>query len=145
MKRFLTLASLMMLALSFLSASCEPDPKDTPLVLEGQWQITQLTTKAVTIGDQQVDVYIAFSGDGSFDLYQMLGTGRYRKFTGSWTLTDNHLLSGSYSGGKEWASTYEVTMDDAQTQMTLTSTATPQEVSTYRKQPIPQDVIDNAL
>ena len=91
MKRFLTLASLMMLALSFLSASCEPDPKDTPLVLEGQWQITQLTTKAVTIGDQQVDVYIAFSGDGSFDLYQMLGTGRYRAFSGTWQLTDDIL------------------------------------------------------
>ena len=143
MKRFVIIASLMMLAMVFLSAKCEPE--DAPLVLDGQWQITQFTTKAVSIGGQQVDVYISFNSDHSFELYQMLGTGRYRKYAGTWTLTDNKLLSGTYEGSVAWATSYEVTMDDAQTQMTLTSTATPQEVSVYRKQTIPEDVINNAL
>lgn len=144
MKRFYTMAALLLLSLSFLSANCHHDPQEDPLVIDGQWQITQFSTKTVNIGDQPVDIYINFISGGSFEMYQMLGTGRYRKFTGTWNLTDK-LLSGSYSDGQPWASTYEVSMDEARTLLTLTSTATPQEVSTYRKQTIPQDVINNAL
>lgn len=144
MKRFHAIAAILLLALPFLSANCHHEPGEDPLVIDGQWQISHFSTKSVSIGGQTVDIYIDFQTGGNFEMYQMLGTGRYRKFTGTWKLTDK-LLTGSYTGGQAWASSYEVIMDDSRTQLTLTSTSTPQEISTYRKQTIPQDVINNAL
>lgn len=144
MKRFYAIAAILLLALPFLSANCHHEPEEEPLVIDGQWQISQFSTKSVNIGGQPVDVYIDFKSGGSFEMYQMLGTGRYRKYTGSWKLTDR-MLSGSYTGGQPWASSYEVSMDEGRTQLTLTSTSTPQEVTVYRKQSIPQEIINNAL
>ena len=60
MKRFYTMAALLLLSLSFLSANCHHDPQEDPLVIDGQWQITQFSTKTVNIGDQPVDIYINF-------------------------------------------------------------------------------------
>ena len=140
MKRLYMIAALALLCL--VTTACPDDPKDDPINIIGEWQLSQISTKA-TIGGQTVDVYIAFKEGGSFEMYQMLGTGRYRKFEGSWTLTDK-VLSGSYSGGSRWASDYNVEMDAGRTMLTLI-TLDGSETDTYRKQAIPEDVKNNAL
>ena len=139
MKRIYMAAALLLLCL--ITAGC-PDPKDEVLDITGEWQLSQISTKA-SIGGQNVDVYVAFNEDGSFEMYQMLGTGRFRKFTGTWSLLEK-VLSGSYSDGGQWASDYNVTMDESHTTLTLT-TLDGSETDTYRKQAIPADVKDNAL
>ena len=140
MKRLYMIAALALLCL--VTTACPDDPKDDPLNIVGEWQLSQITTKA-TIGGQTVDVYIAFNEGGSFEMYQMLGTGRYRKFEGTWTLLEK-VLSGSYTGGAQWASDYNVVMNEDKTTMTLT-TLDGSETSTYQKQAIPADIKDNAL
>lgn len=140
MKRFFSIAALMLLCL--LATGCPEKPVEDPLDITGEWQLSQISTKA-SIGGQTVDVYIAFLESGSFELYQLLGTGRYRHYTGSWTLSDK-TLSGTYSGGGAWASSYTVEMDASKTTMTLTA-ADGSETHTYRKQAIPESVTAGAL
>lgn len=146
MKRFFSLAALLLLCVITTGCPDKPDDPDNPqeaLDITGEWQISQLTTKSAQVGDQTVDIYLAFTSAGNFDLYQMIGTGRYRHYTGSWSLSGN-TLSGKYSGGSEWATSYTVAVDAGKTQLVLT-TADGSEVQTYRKRPIPQEVTANAL
>lgn len=145
MKRFFSIAALLLLCVIATGCPDKPDDSDPKekLDITGEWQLTQLTTKAVQVGDQTVDVYIAFTSAGNFDLYQMLGTGRYRHYTGFWTLI-GETLTGSYTGGASWASSYTVSLDQGKTQLVLI-TADGSEVHTYRKQSIPQDVTANAV
>lgn len=140
MKRLYMIAALLLLC--FVTAGCPDKPEEEVINVVGEWHLSQITTKA-TIGGQTVDVYVNFKEDKSFELYQMLGTGRYRKFTGSWSLLEK-VLSGSYASGAAWASDYNVEMNEGQTMMTLT-TLDGSEVSTYQKQAIPADVKDTAL
>lgn len=129
------------LALAVMAAAVSCGKKaEKPLDITGEWNLTRVETRATTIGDQSVDVYISFTSTNSFELYQMLGTGRYRKFSGSWTLTEK-TLSGKYSDGKLWGSTYEVEITDDV--MTLSSASG--EVSTYRKAAIPDSVKSEAI
>lgn len=104
----------------------------------GEWCLSGYDTKAVTIGSESVDVYLAFSS-GSFEIYQKLGQGRYRKYSGSYSVS-NGILSGKYSDGKPMGSDYEVSRKGD----TLTLTAG-SEVTTYSKKAIPADVRKEAI
>lgn len=106
----------------------------------GEWQLTNVAVKSVTYAGQEVDVYVAFQDGGSFELYQMVGQGRYRKYTGTWNL-DGTVLSGKYSSKKDWGSSYEVSLKDDN--LVLTSSVSG-EVSTYRKVSIPESVKSTA-
>ena len=140
MRRIYMFAAVALLCL--VTAACPDKPVEEVTDIRGEWQLSQISTKA-SIGNETVDVYINFKDGGSFELYQMLGTGRYRKFNGSWTL-NNKVLSGTYEGGSPWGSTYTVEVNDGNTQMTLTS-EDGTETHSYRKQSIPASVKDNAL
>ena len=141
MKRIGLFAAMALLCL--LATACpEVEPEEEKLDVTGQWQLNRIDTK-VQVGDQTVEVYVAFNGDGTFELFQMLGTGRYRRYTGNWTLNDK-LLDGSYTGGESWASSYEISMDANRSQLVMTAT-NGGDVLTYRKQTIPDDVRNNAL
>ena len=129
------------LAFAVMAAAVSCGKKaEKPMDITGEWNLTRVETKATTIGDQSVDVYVSFATDKSFEIYQMLGTGRYRKFSGTWTLTDK-TLSGKYSDGSQWGSTYEVEITDDV--MTLSSASG--EVSTYKKSTIPASVKSEAI
>lgn len=104
----------------------------------GEWCLSAYSTKAVTIGSESVDVYISFTSS-AFELYQKVGEGRYRKYSGTYTLSSG-TLSGQYSDGKAWGTSYEVTRKGDS--MTLTAGV---EVSTYTKKAIPSEVKNSAI
>lgn len=139
MKKILTILAAMTAML--LATSCGEKEKK-PLDITGEWALQSIATKAVQIGSVKVDVYISFAQDGSFELYQKVGEGRYRRFDGNWSLLEDQL-SGTYSDGKAWGSTYTVSMD-ADRLIMLSSSATPEE-SVYTKTTIPSDVKNNIL
>jgi hypothetical protein len=72
----------------------------------------------------------------SFELYQMVGQGRFRKYTGTWKLEGN-ILSGTYSSKKAWGSTYVISVDDSTLKLTSVVSG---EVDTYRKASIPESI-----
>ena len=93
-----------------------------------------------SVGNVQVSVYIEFASGGSFTLYQKIGEGRYTMFTGSYSLSADNKLSGSYNGGSAWGP-YDVALSGGT--LTLTS-AGGKEVDTYKKiSAIPESVTGN--
>ena len=111
--------------------------EETPLSVEGSWELSGVTTK-VPVGGVEVSVYVTFSS-GSLTLYQKIGEGRYTQFTGTYTLLDK-TLTGQYSDGKNWGP-YTAAMNGSN--LTLTS-AGGKEVDTYRKvSAIPESVTQN--
>lgn len=108
MKKFLPAILAFVLCL----AGCGEKNPVVSIDISGIWKITDITpvSKAAAIGDATVDVYIEFRSDSSFLLYQLLGAGSYRTFSGNWSL-DGSTLSGTYSDGSPWGSTYEVSVN----------------------------------
>ena len=132
MKKILAFAALMA---GLLLTAC--GEKEEPLNIIGTWSLKTVQTKAASLGGTSVDVYIVFNEDNSFSLYQKVGAaGRYSSYSGTWTLTGTSL-SGKYSDGKSWGSTYEVSQDKERTTLVLTSAG---EEYSYAKASLPAEI-----
>lgn len=113
---------------------------EDPIDVTGEWELSKVETKSVMIGDESVTIYVKFDG-GAFTLYQVLGQGRPRKYTGTYTLSDN-LLSGKYSDGSSWGSSYTVSVSGSNLNLAQTGG---KEIDSFRKTTIPQDIISEAI
>ena len=120
-------------------AACNKTPE--PVNIVGEWQLSGYQTKAITIGSEKVDVYVKFTSDNAFEMYQMLGNGRYRKFTGTYALSADNLLTGKYSGGSAWAASYDVSLEGSKLMLTQHPDAS--EVHTFSSTTIPDSVKEN--
>ena len=133
-----------MLFLSLLCTlllGCEKEqPTDVPLDITGSWHLVELheiDTRSVTIGKEVVDIYLELAKDNTFSLYQMVGTGKYRCFTGTWILNED-ILSGTYSDNTPWGAQYEVDLNDSSTELVLTCEG---EKYIYSKEQIPEKIL----
>lgn len=127
--------------LGTLLFSCgKEQPIDATVDITGSWHLTELIeidTRSVTIGQEIVDIYLDLAKDNTFRLYQMVGTGKYRCFTGTWSLNEN-TLSGIYSDGTPWGTQYEVELNETSTELTLTGKG---EKYVYSKELIPEKIL----
>ena len=150
MKKLFALAAVL-LTIAACGGKDNPDtPSPTPgggggggsttkLDVTGSWELSNVETK-VSVGSVNVSVYISFTSDGSFTLYQKIGEGRYTRFTGAYTVSADNKLSGKYSNNAAWGP-YTAAM--ASGKLTLTS-AGGKEVDTYTKiSAIPSSVTQN--
>lgn len=126
MKRILLIISAVLLL-----ASCGKDgkKKTTAEYLYGEWHSTSISVTG--------DVYISFTDDMKFEMFQKIGEGAYRLYRGSWNV-EGDLLTGKYNDGEDWAAAYTVTVDDRS--LTMISTNDAAEKSTYTRTEIPEDV-----
>ncbi|MCM1502258.1 MAG: lipocalin family protein [Bacteroidales bacterium] len=124
MKRYFLISAVLFFCLS----GCKKDT-DKPLDITGIWNLINidLPTKAAIVDDETIDVYIEFRSDKSFSMYQQLGAGSFRSYTGTWSLGGS-TLSGTYSDKSAWSTSYEVSVDSGT--MTMSSSG---ETYTYRK------------
>ena len=129
--------------LCILFVGCDREKvKDEGLDILGSWHLTELNpieTRSVTLGQESVDVYLDFASDNTFKLYQLVGAGKYRCFSGTWLLEEN-TLSGVYDDNTAWGSSYQVTLSGDNNVMTLTSVG---EEYIYTKESIPASVLSN--
>lgn len=133
MKKLLfMLAALMLITVT----GCKKENKkvDYKTAIVGEWHCAPT--------DMDADIYVAFEKEGDFSLHQQVGEGRYRKYTGSWTCEGN-VLSGTYTDGTPWGSTYQLDLD-ADT-LTMTALNGSNEVMTYVKQSIPEEVLEDCI
>lgn len=132
MKRLL----YMLAAIMFIATGCnkEENKIDYKTAILGEW--------LYAADDMGVSIYVEFEADGDFSLYQQLGEGRYRKYTGSWSCEGN-ILSGTYTDGSPWGSSYMMAFN-ADT-MTLTAQNGSNEVMKYVKQSIPDEVLEECI
>ena len=123
---------------TFALVGCEKSvdaPKvDNAVKLVGEWHCAPES--------YDVDVYVAFGAQGTFDEYQRLGEGRYRHYEGIWSV-EKDQLSGLYADGTEWGSTYTISFSGET--MTLTANNDSREVMVYTKTSIPAEVKDGAI
>ena len=116
----------------------ESGGSDTKVNVAGTWELSGVATK-VAVGDVNVSVYLSFEGS-SFTLYQKIGEGRYTRFTGSYNVSSDNKLSGSYDGGSSWGP-YDAALSSGN--LVLTSPGG-KEVDTYKKiSSIPASVLSN--
>jgi hypothetical protein len=122
--------SKIILAISvvFAAFSCGDPQSDGPVVSEmivAEWHLVSVSGLSST-----PHVYVDFRQDLSFELYQKVGEGRYRKFDGTYAVSGT-ILSGKYSDGEKWGSDYAVSFDGEK--MLLTAQNGSEEVCTYEK------------
>ena len=92
MKRLLYAISIAALCLLTACGKDKQPGKEEikPSAIAGAWELSDISTKT-SIGSVNVSVYLDFTSDGKFTLYQKIGEGRYKD-----------SLSGKYSDGKAW-------------------------------------------
>ena len=120
--------SKVILSLSILLAAVSCDKDKGPEVADAivsKWHLISVSGQSST-----PEVYVEFEQDLSFELYQKVGEGRYRKYTGSYTVTES-IVSGTYSDGEKWGSDYEASFDGDN--LVLTAQNGSAEVCTYEK------------
>lgn len=85
-------------------ASCVKSEDAVVKELAGDWYYE--TVEA----DTPVQVYVSFAKDMTFELYQKVGEGAFRKYSGTYTF-DGTLLDGLYSDKAPWKEAKTVTID----------------------------------
>ncbi len=134
-----TLYYIILIGMVMLMSGCKDKedviPVNTAPSIIGDWHYTD--------DELQADIYVAFNSTGAFDLYQKIGEGRHRKYTGNWSMEGN-VLSGSYSDDTAWGSSYNVTFD-GDSKMILTATEDSRESYTYSRESIPDEIRDGSV
>ncbi len=85
-------------------ASCVKSEEALVKDLAGDWYYE--TVEA----DVPVQVYVSFAKDMTFQLFQKVGDGAFRRYTGTYTF-DGTLLDGVYSDKASWKEAKNVTID----------------------------------
>ena len=137
MKRIIYILSAAILC---LLTSCE---KELTLAekLVGDWHCTATSTDA--------EIYVTFTAEKTFTLWQQIGEGAFRVYNGTYEFTLQEgtdvqaILSGSYNDGTSWGTSYQVSGMDAEV-MTLTAEGV---AETYDKVKggIPEEVLRSAV
>ena len=99
-----------MIFAALLIAGCgnKEEKKSLAEQLVGDWHSTSLTmSDAYTYSGE---VYIGFSADNTFELYQKVGEGAFRRRTGTYTF-DGTIIDGVYSDKTTWKEAKSVTVD----------------------------------
>lgn len=135
------LTYILLVICSVLLSSCKD--KTEVINVAGEWVLSEavLNTKSIQVGDETIEVYVAFSEDGTFNLYQKIGYGSFVLYDGTYAVAGK-VLSGSYSDGTVWGNSYIVSVDNDI--MTLSAATNSTDIYTYEKCSIPSDVRDQA-
>lgn len=123
--------TLALISIAIMGASCKKDKIQSNI--PGEWHCST----------EECDIYVAFNQDGSFELFQKLGEGRYYLYLGKWN-ADKDILDGTYNDGQPWGSSYRVEFDGSD-KMTLNATNGSGETNTYTRKSIPEDIRNNHL
>ena len=104
------------------------DQNEGNSILVGEW----------CYSEDDVEVYMAFSKNGKFELYQKMGEDLIRYYyTGTYEF-DGEVLTGMYTGYISFAHDYKVSRSGDK--LTLTSVSEPDYKVTYTKKSIPEEV-----
>ncbi len=123
-----------------LSVSCGKKGDEGPVVSDkivAEWHL--LSVSGMSSVPQ---VYVEFAKDLSFELYQKIGEGRYRKYEGTYTVAGD-VVSGTYADGVKWGSGYKASFDGEK--LVLTAQNVSAEVCTYEKKALSETDKADAL
>lgn len=128
---------LLVAALICAAGSCKKAP-DTTTAIVAEWHLVEMTG-VDPAGLPQV--YIDFKADFTFEMYQKVGEGRFRRYDGTYAVAETHV-TGKYSDGEDWGSGYTAAFEEGH--MTLTADNGSGEVCRYEKASLDQSEKDSA-
>ena len=126
MKRIIYIAIVALTA--FVGCQKENKPGLADLIC-GEWRGSELSVEA--------GIYLNFTSDGTFELYQKLEGDDFELKKGSWSLSGD-IISGKYSDGEPWATSYKVSVNGDV--MTMVSQDGSAETNVYEKCEIPENL-----
>lgn len=119
----------------------------------GEWYLSSWSGKS----DSAPRVYLALYDDGNFDMYQQAFSVLWYHYEGTYTILEDNILTGVYSDGEPWSSSYKVdfgyeegVLSDtdmpvpAPIHIRLVSEKNENEVSIYDTTTIPDEVVEEA-
>ena len=86
---------LLVAAAGLVLASCAKSEEAAVKKIAGDWYYETVES------DVPVQVYVSFAKDMTFQLFQKVGDGAFRRFTGTFTF-DGTILNGVYSDKTAW-------------------------------------------
>lgn len=134
MKNLKIWSLIALFAMALVGCSGDDDTNGTDIY--GKWQLT-----SVSGCTPEFNVYVEFTNDGTFNLYQQVWTLTYEHYTGNFTINGN-VVSGTYSDGSAWIGSYNFSTTNSK--LKLINTANSDEVNVYTACKIPREVIDEA-
>lgn len=136
MKRIIYI--LTAIATMILSASCQKDTDRLLDTLVGDWHYS-----AEESGVKE-DIWISFTADGTFQLYQKVGDGPYWLSTGEFTLDSQaKLLTGVYSDRYPWKYSYKIAVGAKS--LTLAAVELDTYIMVCDRATVPAEVSEKAL
>lgn len=102
--------------------------------IEGTWRLS----KWCGTTDFGFEVYLDIDKDGAIDLWQRMENRTWDYYRSNATLS-NGVLSGVYSDGNLWGSSYRFTLNDSNT-MTWVDTQDNDDISVYVRAELPDDI-----
>lgn len=109
-----------LIAMLLLAVSCNIGGNKTPKIssfVVGSWHLTNYCN-----AEADVDLYITFRSDASFQILQRENSMEYQQFSGRYEVTVlvneanpeliQHRVHGVYSDGKAWANSYICQLDE---------------------------------
>lgn len=125
-------------AVLLLGTSCQKDSDALTAKLAADWHYTAQENGVAE------EVWISFTADGTFEMFQKIGDGPYWYTKGEYALdSKTKVLSGIYSDRYPWKYSYKVSISDKTLVMTAVELET--YVVTYEKAEILVEVRQKSL
>lgn len=125
-------------AVLLLGTSCQKDSDALTAKLAADWHYTAQENGVTE------EVWISFTADGTFEMFQKIGDGPYWYTSGEFEYdVDSKVLSGIYSDRYPWKYTYAITLTDKTLQMAAVELAS--HSVTYTREFIPAQVREKSL
>ncbi len=111
-------------------------PKTLTEKIAGEWHCSPSNIDA--------EIYVNFTADGKFELYQKITEGAFRLYRGTWTADETKMvINGKYNDGEAWGSSYSIVLSEDLNSMTFKDSAGIEYV--YSRQAIPASVKENSV
>lgn len=129
--KILSLALLLLVAMTGCKKNSSKSESDAAKIA-GEWHLVSWNE-----AESKGDVYIAFTSNGTFDIYQQVWSLNYVHFDGTYNISGD-ILTGNYTDGSTWASGYKYQLEGDK--LMLYSQEDVSVASVYEKCQIPEQI-----
>lgn len=108
--------------------------------LIGEWELTSWS------GNKEAKplIYLILNEDSSFDMYQKVHASNWVHYDGTYTVSEDNVLTGEYSDGEKWHGEYTICYAANPARIRLTNVKEATEVLIYTESVVPASVLEEA-
>lgn len=110
--------------------------------ISGEWELVSWSSEQP---NENIAVYISFTKSHTFVLYQKLRYPYFVKYTGSYEIGANKVISGVYDDRRTWGASYVMELSNDNNRLTLINEDNDFDVTVYARSTIPSYVIETGV